>query len=121
MKSYSFNLETKDTEFDELHNIKEISGKKELEQALWMRLMTNKGEWIFDLDFGYPWLELLRESSPLLKFKEALITTLLQEDRVLEVLKAEIKDLDIEKRNLYLYFEVKSTKGLIKSGKEVKI
>jgi len=119
MKSFYLDQETGDTNLDELHNIEEITGKMELEQALWMRLKTNRGEWVFDTKFGYPWLELFRKKATRNEYKTALIETVYQEDRVQEIITAEVRGIDRENRKLKMYFEAKTTEGLIKSSGEV--
>ena len=121
MKSFYLNQENGDTKLNELHDIEEITGKEELEQAIWMRLKTNRGEWPFDTNYGYPWLELFRKKAPKDEFKTALIETVYQEERIREIIRAEIKVLDRDKRKLNIYFEVVTTEGLIKSTGEVQL
>ena len=119
MKSFYFNHESGDTQLNELNNIEEVTGKMELEQSLWMRIKTNRGEWMFDKNFGYPWLELFRKKAESEEFKEALIETVNQEERVQEVVTAEVELIDRENRKLYLHFKAKTTEGLIESSGEV--
>lgn len=121
MKSFYLGQETGDTNLDELHNIEEINGKMELEQALWMRLKTNRGEWAFDTEFGYPWLELFRKKATREEYKAALIETVHQEDRVQEIITAEIQEIDRKNRKLKMYFKARTTEGLIESSGEVEI
>lgn len=119
MKSFYLDKDNGDTKLNELHNIREVDGKLELEQAIWMRLKTNRGEWAFDTDFGYPWLELFRSNAQPREFKVALIETMQQEERVIEVLETDIKEIDRGGRKLILYFKALTTEGLIESSGEV--
>jgi phage baseplate assembly protein W len=120
MKSLYFNIVSGDTELDELHNIKEITGKEELEQAIWMRLQTNRGEWIFDLEFGVPWMDLFESRASAEEFQAAIEEELNKEDRVIEVINVAIEQ-DIENRKLDLGYELETTEGLIESSGEVEI
>ena len=103
MRSFYFDKDEGTTKLDELHDIEEVTGKMELEQALWIRLMTNQGEWIFDLDFGHPWLKLFREKATARDHRAELIKTIYKENRVKEILEINVI-LPAEKRESLKYF-----------------
>lgn len=119
MKSLYINQENGDTEFDSQHNAKEILDKKELKQSIWIRIKTNRGEWPFNTNFGFPWIELLSKKSSVNDYKKALIDTLRQENRIKKIEEITIRKNDQRERSLYIYFKVKTTEGLIKSSREV--
>lgn len=121
MKSFYLNQDNGDTQLNELHNIEEITGKEELEQAIWMRLKTNRGEWPFNTNFGYPWLELFRKNATKEEYKAALIETVHQEDRVQEIITAEIQGMNTKNRKLNFFLKARTTEGLIESSGEVEI
>lgn len=118
MKSFYFNKVAGDTELDELHDIQEVSGKKELEQALWMRLMTNKGEWVFDTSFGVSWMELFSNKASPREFRTEIRKAIYEEKRVKSVVDIDV-EFDNKIRKLTVYFEVETTEGLITSSGEV--
>lgn len=119
MRSFYFDKEDGSTKFDELHDIEEVTGKMELEQALWIRIMTNQGEWVFDLDFGHPWLKLFRKKATAQEHKSELIKTIYKEDRIKEILEINIDISDRQKRKLKINFKALTTEGLIESSGEV--
>lgn len=118
MKSFYFDQELGDVKFNELHDVEEITGKMELEQALWLRLKTNQGEWMFDVNFGVPWMELFSKKASPKEFRTEIRKTIYQEERVINVIDISV-DFDIDNRKLSVYFEAETTEGLIKSNGEV--
>jgi|AntRauTorckE6833_2_1112554.scaffolds.fasta_scaffold04291_3 hypothetical protein len=119
MRSFYFDKDEGTTKLDELHDIEEVTGKMELEQALWIRLMTNQGEWIFDLDFGHPWLKLFREKATARDHRAELIKTIYKENRVKEILEINVDTSGRKKRKLEIFFKVLTTEGLIEYAGEV--
>lgn len=119
MRSFYFDKENGTTKLNELHDIEEVTGKMELEQALWIRIMTNQGEWIFDLDFGHPWLKLFREKATARNHRSELIKTIYKEDRVKEILEINVDASDKSNRKLKIFFRALTTEGLIESSGEV--
>lgn len=119
MRSFYFDKENGTTKLNELHDIEEVTGKMELEQALWIRIMTNQGEWIFDLDFGHPWLKLFREKATVRKHRSELIKTIYKEDRVKEILEINVDTSGKQNRKLKIFFKALTTEGLIESSGEV--
>lgn len=99
---------TNDWEFDELGNLKVVTGREEVAQRLRYRLNTHVGEWVLNVELGVPWREEILKKAPDLQVVGGLLRTLIVEtpgvDRILRF------DLDVGvDRILILDFAVGTT------------
>lgn len=63
-----------DLELDQFKNLKMIEGAEEIKQQIRNILLTNRGEWFLNLNFGTPWMQLFRNEITKEELEQELIT-----------------------------------------------
>ena len=102
---YSLYLnDTGDLEFDEVMNFKTVTGSAEVAQRLRLALMTNRGEWFLDTDFGVPWTPILGGKFDEKELKRHIIRVLKDDAAVKEINNITITALT-PGRSVEIYFE----------------
>ena len=96
-----------DIELDQFKNLKMIEGAEEIKQQIRNILLTNRGEWFLNLNFGTPWMQLFRNEITKEDLEQELITIIEDIEGVEKVevsfkLDREIRKNDIE---LEVYLE----------------
>jgi phage baseplate assembly protein W len=104
-------LLTKDLEFNVQKSLKTVADNASIEQRLWIRLNTNKGEDMFDINLGVPWFELLDNQATPEQIAAAVRTELQNDEYVGQVVYVNVGAFDKSIRSLSLSFQVILTNG----------
>lgn len=110
MKTFYVNPNTGDIEIDNLNNIKMIEGSGEVKQRTELSLKTNKGEWVFNLDFGISWLDYFNNRISQEKLIQEITRTLQDDDAIEDIDYVNIVE-DEDSRSLKVDFQCTLTNG----------
>lgn len=94
-----------DIEFDSKMDLKMVDAIDEIKQRLKIELLTNKGEWFLNTNFGIPWIELLSENQAIERYKREISKVLNGDEDVTKVREINL-DYDRNNRHLNIYFTV---------------
>ncbi|TDX48331.1 hypothetical protein [Orenia marismortui] len=112
MKSLLLNS-SGDLELDQFKSLEMVEGPAEIKQQIRLTLLTNRGEWFLNLNFGTPWLDLFRREISEEEFKQETVTMLNDIVGVDQVEKFDIS-LDTQTRKAKVTLVI-----LIESGEEI--
>lgn len=95
-----------DLEISSGGNLKMIEGTAEVAQRNRLKIGTHRGEWIFNLLMGIPWIDLMAEKPPAAQdIKRALRQALREDEDIKEVLQVDF-EYNPADRTGEIYFEV---------------
>ena len=92
-----------DLEFDGLNKLKMIDTLEEVKQRLRLTIQTNMGEWFLNLQFGFPWFDLLSNAEPTEEFRKELVKILDNDPAINEIIEIDI-DLNRDEREMEINF-----------------
>ena len=99
-----------------------MSGGLEDSQSVWLRLRTWEGEWYFNPARGIPYERYWQKGYPMQMIYGDFLQELYNDSRIQQVLRLEVKDIDIKNRAIVADFEARLNNGdLIESTRVVRI
>lgn len=108
MKTLRF--EYGDLVFDKSGNLEMVSGKDELAQAVKMRILSDKGEWFQNEDFGLGYKEVTNKGKTKKDIEFAVREVVFQEERIVEVVFTRL-EIDRANRSIDIRFKMRDDTG----------
>lgn len=99
LKIKIINSETIDYDFDS-GNPSIVSDKEQLSQALYLHIKQNRGQWVFDLNFGMPYLNQINKDGIFDKKTTSKEKIESEINKILNIYKSEIKKYEYIKSEI---------------------
>ena len=99
LKIKIINSETIDYDFDN-GNPSIVSDKEQLSQALYLHIKQNRGQWVFDLNFGMPYLNQINKDGIFDKKTTSKEKIESEINKILNIYKSEIKKYEYIKSEI---------------------